>query len=245
MSMKRFGTFEGVFLPTFLAILGVIMYLRLGWVVGQAGLKGALLIITLSNVITLCTGLSIASIATNMRIGAGGAYAIISKSLGYQIGGAIGIPLYFAQAISVAFYITGFSECWVSFFPSHNFVLISVICWGILLTVSYLSTKLAFMLQYGILAIIGFSLVSAFMGEPMTAGLPLFSEGLREFDFWHVFAIFFPAVTGFTAGVAMSGDLKNPRKDIPFGTLTAIIVGFIIYIGLAVGFAFLLSEIYY
>ena len=119
MNAKRFGTFEGVFTPTFLSILGVIMYLRLGWVIGETGLKGALIIITIANLITLFTCLSISSISTNSRVGTGGAYSMISKSLGLEMGGAIGIPLYLSQAISVAFYVAGFTECWISLFPAQ------------------------------------------------------------------------------------------------------------------------------
>ena len=95
---KLFGTFGGVFTPTLLTILGVIMYLREGWVVGNAGLLGAWLIIVIAYVITTFTSLSMASITTNMRIGAGGAFSIISQSLGLEVGGSIGIPLYLAQA---------------------------------------------------------------------------------------------------------------------------------------------------
>ena len=50
-SSKRFGTFEGVFMPTILTILGAIMYLRLGWVVGNAGFGGALIIILLAKLL--------------------------------------------------------------------------------------------------------------------------------------------------------------------------------------------------
>lgn len=88
----RFGTFGGVFTPDVLTILGVIMYLRLGWVVGNAGFAGAVGIIILAKAVTICTGLSMASITTNIKIGAGGAYSIIVKSLGLEAGGSVGIP---------------------------------------------------------------------------------------------------------------------------------------------------------
>ena len=114
------GTFGGVFTPTCLTILGIIMYLRLGWVVGNAGLVGAIAIILLANGITICTGLSISSITTNIRIGAGGAYSILSKSLGLEAGGSIGIPLYISQTLSTALYILGFTEGWLRIFPTHN-----------------------------------------------------------------------------------------------------------------------------
>lgn len=235
---KRFGTFEGVFTPTVLSILGVIMYLRLGWVVGQVGLGKALIIIGVANMITLLTGLSISSITTNMRVGAGGAYAMISKSLGLEVGGAIGIPLYISQAISVAFYIVGFTECWNYIFPSHDFLATTIVVWGLLLVISYTSARLAFRLQYVIMVVIGFSLVSAFLGEAsFSQRLTLWVANGDSAKFWKVFAIFFPAVTGILAGVSMSGELKQPEKDIPVGTLLAIMVGFVVYTSLAVWFS--------
>ena len=94
-----FGTFAGVFTPTLITILGVIMYLRLGWVVGNAGLLGAFFIIALGIFIAMATALSISSIATNTRLHAGGAYAIISRSLGLETGACIGTALYFAQSL--------------------------------------------------------------------------------------------------------------------------------------------------
>jgi len=238
METKRFGTFEGVFTPTVLSILGVVMYLRLGWVVGQVGLAGALAIVVISNLITLCTGLSVASITTNIRIGTGGAYSIISKSLGLEVGGAIGIPLYLSQAISVAFYITGFTECWVLIFPQHSFIFVSVLTWFTLLVISYLSAKLAFRFQYIILGIIVFSLISIFLGKTSLGHCAAIWHGVGQIDFWKVFAIFFPAVTGILAGVSMSGELKEPERSIPIGALLAIGVTFFIYVALCFWFAF-------
>lgn len=93
---NRYGSFEGVFLPTVLNILGVIMYLRHGWVIGNAGLGGGIVIILLALTISATTGLSLSSVTTNIRIGAGGAYSIISRSLGIEVAGSIGIPLFLA-----------------------------------------------------------------------------------------------------------------------------------------------------
>lgn len=107
---KKFGTFGGVFTPTLLTILGVIMYLREGWVVGNAGIGGAVVIILLAFAITACTALSMSSITTNIRIGAGGAYAIVSQSLGLEVGGSLGIPRYLSQALAISLYIFGFRE---------------------------------------------------------------------------------------------------------------------------------------
>jgi len=65
---KKFGAFAGVYTPSILTILGVIMYLRLGWVAGVAGIWGSIAIILLAHVISITTGLSISSIATDKKI---------------------------------------------------------------------------------------------------------------------------------------------------------------------------------
>ncbi|MFH1283351.1 MAG: amino acid permease [bacterium] len=238
MSEKRFGAFEGVFTPTILSILGVIMYLRLGWVVGNVGLLMAVVIICLSNVITIATGLSISSIVTNINVGAGGAYSVISKSFGLSLGGAVGIPLYIAQAVSVAFYITGFAECWAWVFPAHNMLFVSLTLWIILLVVTYVSARIAFRMQYAIMAIIVLSLVSIFLGKPVAAAVvSVHTEPVARLGFWVVFAVFFPAVTGILAGTSMSGELEKPERAIPIGTLSAIFLSFLIYIAVAYWFS--------
>jgi amino acid transporter len=240
---KLFGTIEGVFIPTLLTILGVIMYLREGWVVGNAGLLGAWLIILLSFSITLATGLSLSSITTNIRIGAGGAFSIISQSLGLEVGGSIGIPLYLSQTLAVAMYIFGFRAGWLWIFPDHPAIVVDFAAFAILFVVAYISASLAFRIQYVILAIIISSFVSIIwaayggsMQEPITwwgsfPGSP--ENGFAGIGFWGVFAVFFPAATGIMAGANMSGELKNPRKSIPLGTLLAIVISLVIYMLLA------------
>jgi len=234
----KFGMFGGVFTPSVLTIIGVVLFLRTGWLVGNAGLLGALIIIGIAHTVTIATGLSLSSITTNIRIGAGGAYSIIAKSLGLEVGGAIGIPLYLSQAISAAFYIAGFTEAWVSLFPAHDPRLIGVSAWLIMTVISYIGAHWALRVQYVIMASIAVALVSFFAGnssEPVTPDMfGDFSDG----SFWTTFAIFFPAVTGIMAGVSMSGDLKDARKAIPRGTLLAIGVGLVVYVGGAVAYAF-------
>jgi len=237
MSTKRFSTFEGVFTPCLLSILGVIMYLRLGWVVGQVGLIGAITIIVLANLITLASALSMSSIISNIRIGAGGAYSIITKSLGLEAGGAVGIPLYFCQAISIAFYVSGFTECWLTIYPDHNPLAVALSVWVIVFVVSYVSTKLAFRLQYVIMGCILLSFISVGLGGSSIPVKSIFIQGMGQESFWYVFAVFFPAVTGILAGASMSGELTEPKKSIPQGTIWAIGISFIIYILFAIWFA--------
>ncbi|NQT23869.1 amino acid permease [candidate division KSB1 bacterium] len=229
----KFSTFAGVFTPDVLTILGVIMYLRLGWVVGNAGFLGAVLIILLAKSITLFTGLSMSSITTNIRIGAGGAYSIISKSLGLEAGGSIGIPLYIAQTLSAALYIIGFTESWLRVFPNHSYLLVACIAWFAILIISYISANFAIKIQYIVMAIIGLSLVSFFASPAEPVGEFVLLGKFEDASFWKVFAIFFPAVTGIMAGANMSGDLKDPRKSIPKGTMSSILLTMVIYISLA------------
>ncbi len=207
------------------------MYLRFGWVVGNVGLIGTLIIVTISTSITFLTSLSIASIATNAPVKGGGAYYMISRSLGVEVGGAVGISLFLAQAFSVALYIIGFSESMVTIFPSLNIKVVGVITTVLLSILSLFSTQAAIKAQFVILGVIFLSLVSFYFGHPVeNSTIELWGVPAAESEgFWTVFAVFFPAVTGIMAGVNMSGDLKNPAKSIPRGTFLAIGTGYVIY----------------
>ena len=245
-NIKKFDTFGGVFTPTLLTILGVIMYLRLGWVVGNAGLLGAWLIILISFLITLCTALSMSAITTNIRIGAGGAYAIVSQALGLEVGGSLGIPRYISQGLAVTMYIFGFREGWLGIFPEHNAFLVDLIVFASLFTIAYISANLAIKTQFIIMGVIVLSLISIViaayngsMEQPLSDSLSWGSfkgsleNGFNGSNFWIVFAVFFPAATCIMAGANMSGELKNPKQSIPTGTLWAIGVSFVIYMLLA------------
>jgi amino acid transporter len=235
----KYGTFGGVFVPTLLTILGVILFLRQGWVIGNAGLLGGWLIITLAFVIVTFTALSMSCITTNIRIKAGGAYSIISQSLGLEVGGSVGVPLYLAQTFAITMYIFGFREGWLYIFPDHYAIAVDIVVFGILFVVAYLSAKVAFRIQYIILAVIVGALISVgatvFTGV-MEQSIQWWGEfpgapgnNFEGVSFWVVFAVLFPAATGIMAGANMSGELKNPKKSIPLGTLSAIAISYIIY----------------
>lgn len=245
-NIKKFGTFGGVFTPTLLTVLGVIMYLRMGWVVGNAGLLGTWLIIIVSFLITLCTALSMSAITTNIRIGAGGAYAIISQALGLEVGGSLGIPRYISQGLAVTMYIFGFREGWLGIFPFHDPFLVDIAVFLFLFSIAYISANLAIKTQYVIMVVIVLSLISiviaAYNGSMQIPTSEALSWGsfkgspdnnFEGSNFWVVFAVFFPAATGIMAGANMSGELKDPKTSIPVGTLWAIGVSFIIYMALA------------
>jgi amino acid transporter len=244
---KKFGFFAGVFTPSILTILGVIMYMRLGWVVGNAGLIGTIIIILIAHVIAVSTGLSVSSVATDKKIGAGGIYYVLSRSMGVPIGGSIGIALYVGTAFSIALYLIGFAESFNGYFDLgmtiNDFRITGTIALVSITALALISTSVALKAQFFILAAIIISLLSIFFGTmdfaPQTVNM-FASDDAMPLE--TVFAIFFPAVTGFTAGIAMSGDLKDPKKSIPIGTLLAIGTGLIVYIGLAVFMAYTIDS---
>jgi len=248
-TQRRFGTFAGVFTPSVLTILGVVMYLRVGWVTGQVGLLGAISIILLAHLITVATGLSVSSIATNRTVGVGGAYNIISRSLGAPAGAAIGIPLFLAQALSVAFYVVGFTESVNIFLSNWGWALgewpgkvLSSCVLIALCALSARSAALAIKAQYVVMAAIALSLVAIFTGGGDSPPQEIQWAGTGTESFSVVFAVFFPAVTGIMAGVGMSGDLKNPRRSLPLGTMSAIGVGLVVYLALPVWLAMNVSS---
>ena len=235
---KGLSTFGGVFTPSILTILGVIMYLRFGWVVGHVGLWQTLLIVTISTSITFVTGLSISAIATDQVVKAGGAYYMISRSLGIETGGAVGIPLYFAQAFSVALYTLGFAESLVRVFPGFNLTLIALITTVVVTLLALQSAEIAIKAQYFIMAAIVISLVSLVFGHSVEPSSVPSAETPGSVGFWAVLAVFFPAVTGIMSGINMSGDLKDPQRSIPVGTLAAVGIGYLIYMVIPIFLSF-------
>lgn len=240
----RFGTFGGVFTPCTLTILGVIMFLRFGHVVGQAGLWHALLIVLAAKTITTLTTLSLSAVATNTKVQGGGAYFLISRSLGVESGGAIGVVFFVAQAVSVAMYVIGFVEALTGTFPSITMDprVLGTIVNVIVAMCVFIGAGWTIKLQYGILAILGLSLVSFFIGAALHADAELLAANLQPqylpgHGFFTMFALFFPAATGIMAGANMSGDLKDPAKSIPSGTLGSVAVTGVVYVVIAIGLA--------
>lgn len=236
---RKLGTFLGVFTPSILTILGVVLFLRTGWVVGQVGLGATLAIVVVAHVITLATALSISAISTNMQVGAGGAYFMISRSLGLEIGGAVGIPLFLAQTFSVTLYAFGFAEGVRLFWADAPLRLIAALVIVVVSLAAAWGAEVALKLQLPIMVAIGLALASLLIGSVLKSGEgTLLGQGVAEGgSFWLVFAVFFPAVTGLMAGVSLSGDLKNPKRSIPRGTLAAVLTGFVVYLIVPVALA--------
>jgi amino acid transporter len=240
VSGHGFGT-APVFLAAISTILGAVLFLRFGYAVGHTGVVGCLLIILIGHAITIPTAMAIAEIATNLKVEGGGEYFIISRSFGSIVGGTIGISLYFSQAISVAFYMIAFAEAFTPAFAwvqaQINFTpqtwMISVPAAIILLSlILKKGANLGVTVLWVVAMTLGVSLLMFFIGKsPLESPtLDFFAKVKNPHNFFIVFAIIFPAFTGMTAGVGLSGDLKNPRRSIPLGTLTATLVGMIVYV---------------
>ncbi len=242
-AQARFGTFGGVFTPCVLTILGVIMFMRVGFVEGHSGLWLGLAILGFSKLITILTTLSLSAIASNLKMRVGGVYFMISRVLGPDFGGSIGITLFVAQAVSVAFYTIGFTEALVyllglegSAFVTEYYLpqVVSSVVVTALFFLTFKGADLAMRAQYVVLAVLLLATASYLVGgvlkfdpEILAANKrPAFTDGI---GFWTAFAIFFPAATGISAGANMSGDLKNPGRSIPWGTILAILFTAAIY----------------
>ncbi|XP_063215626.1 bumetanide-sensitive sodium-(potassium)-chloride cotransporter-like isoform X2 [Bacillus rossius redtenbacheri] len=261
----KFGWLEGVFMRCLLNIWGVMLFLRLSWVIGQAGMGEGVTVICLANVVTLLTTISMSAVCTNGQIKGGGVYYMISRSLGPEFGGAIGLMFTLANSIAVSMYVVGFCESLQDLLRTFGVVLIDgaandIRVVGVCTLVAILVlavvgmdwvTRAQMVLLVVLIAsqidfVIGSALgpksdeevAKGFVGYNMATfkeNLPAdyrYFEGV-DHSFFSVFAVFFPAVTGIVAGANLSGDLKDPSSAIPIGTLLAILVTFVSYVGYA------------
>lgn len=230
-----------MFTPSILTILGIILFLRSGFVVGNAGLAGTFVIIAMATAVSVLTSISLSAIATNINVGGGGDYYLISRTLGLEFGGAIGIVLFLAQSISVAFYAIGFGEVTASLAGWDSTLAVQLIAAGAILLLfgfAWAGADVATKLQFVIMTILVAALVSFYVGAFSSFDASLladsWSPGANAIGFWAAFAIFFPAVTGFTQGVSMSGDLADPSRSLPRGTFSAVGISTVVYVSVVV-----------
>nr|XP_060490124.1 solute carrier family 12 member 2 [Panthera onca] len=255
----KFGWIKGVLVRCMLNIWGVMLFIRLSWIVGQAGIGLSVVVIIMATVVTTITGLSTSAIATNGFVRGGGAYYLISRSLGPEFGGAIGLIFAFANAVAVAMYVVGFAETVVELLKEHSILMIDeindiriigAITVVILLGISVAGMEWEAKAQIVLLVILLLAIADFVIGTfiPLDSKKPkgffgykseIFNENFgpdfrEEETFFSVFAIFFPAATGILAGANISGDLADPQSAIPKGTLLAILITTVVYIGIAV-----------
>jgi amino acid transporter len=301
---KKFGMVEGVLISCLLNIFGVIMFLRLGWVVGQAGILQSILIILMSGAVTTLTTMSMAAIATNGKVKGGGAYYMISRALGPEIGGTIGTLFFVGLSVAISIYVIGFCETLVDNFkvcpnvfdPATGMLSIcdetlvkvtitgnklnDVRFWGItlvtiILIMALFGTGWVINVQKFLMLLLTFTILSVCIGAfvnfdiekdrlngfvgpgsevyiisnvngtrvaeaiPGTSNLAanmaakytpqMVNGSMKEYSFFSVFAIFFPAVTGIMAGANISGLLKDPANNIVQGTFLSIGISTVVY----------------
>lgn len=237
---NKLGTFAGVFTPSILTILGIILFMRLGFVVGAAGLRQALLILLIANTISILTSLSLSAIATNLTVRGGGDYYLISRTLGFEFGGALGLVLFLAQSVSIGFYCIGFGEVVAGLFGVGHVAaqMIALVAIAGLFVLAWKGADWATRFQYAVMGILSLALISFFVG-----GIQHWDNNILQANwspaaespgFWVLFAVFFPAVTGFTQGVSMSGDLRDPGKSLPLGTFLAVGISILVYLAAAI-----------
>lgn len=254
--ITKFGTWDGVFASCLLNIFGVIMFLRLGWVVGEEGVFGACLIIFLSTIVTTLTTLSMSAIATNGEVKAGGAYYLISRALGPASGGSVGVLFWLGNAIACAMYVLGFVETLTDNLGTtltntveNDMRVFGALLLTIILVVALIGVGWIIKMQFALLFMLTVSLISFFIGSLYkvdTANEVIGYHGWTNgnlninlswsgdvTNFFDTFAVFFPAVTGIMAGANLSGSLEDPSKNIPDGTLTACWVSTIVYVAMA------------
>lgn len=255
----KFGWVKGVLVRCMLNIWGVMLFIRLSWIFGQAGIGLGVIAIGLSVVVTTLTGLSMSAICTNGVVRGGGAYYLISRSLGPEFGGSIGLIFAFANAVAVAMYVVGFAETVVDLLKESDALMVDVTndirIVGCITVVLLLGISLAGMeweakAQVLLLVILLVAIFNFFVGSVIPTNEEKKARGFYNYDgaifaenfgpdfrdgegFFSVFAIFFPAATGILAGANISGDLEDPQVAIPKGTMLAIFITTITY--LAVG----------
>uniref|UniRef100_A0A665T1Z0 Solute carrier family 12 member 1 n=1 Tax=Echeneis naucrates TaxID=173247 RepID=A0A665T1Z0_ECHNA len=255
----KFGWIRGVLVRCMLNIWGVMLFIRLSWVFGQAGWGLGIVVILLSCVVTVITGLSMSAICTNGVVRGGGAYYLISRSLGPEFGGSIGLIFAFANAVAVAMYVVGFAETVVDLLKDNALLMVDelndirivgCITVVLLLGISVAGMEWEAKAQIILLIILLVAIVNVFVGTFIPATNDKKAKGFFNYNtkiflenfapdfrkgesFFSVFAIFFPAATGILAGANISGDLRDAQKAIPKGTLLAILITGVTYLAVA------------
>ena len=254
---EKLGTAAGVVIPTLENMWGVLIFLRFYHVVGNAGVARAWGVVGVSFACAFLTALSISAIATNGRTQGGGAYTMISRSLGPEIGGAVGVVYWFGMSMSAVLESIGAVEVLLTIFPALDVsgapqLLGSAVvaCLALLVVVgikvvSRLSNVFALVVilalcsvYAGMFAAPGVASSTVYDATNGAAVTGLSSETFRANwgpsyldgeSFTTMLAVFFPSFTGILSGANRGEVLKNPHSSIPKGTLIAICISCVMY----------------
>ncbi|XP_003378063.1 K-Cl cotransporter family protein [Trichinella spiralis] len=226
---RKLGWIEGVLMRCVLNIIGVMLYLRISWVVAQAGLGFGSLILLLSSAVVFLTALSMSAICTNGKVRAGGTYFIISRSLGPEFGGSIGIIFAVANAVSAAVYLAGFADTVIDLMKGYNASIIDgaindirVIGWiTAVLLLGIVSAGLNFesKAQIALMVILIVSLINYLIGTFLTPTALQRAKGITGYSFETMKENFYPDWR----------DLDEPEKAIPKGTILGVSITSVLY----------------
>ncbi|XP_045501321.1 bumetanide-sensitive sodium-(potassium)-chloride cotransporter-like isoform X2 [Colias croceus] len=262
----KLGWIQGVLIPCLLNIWGVMLFLRIAWIVGQAGIGLTIAIICLSGLVCIITTLSLSAICTNGELQGGGVYYIVSRSLGAELGASVGIIFAFANAVAASMNTIGFCESLNALLKSYNMKILDndvndirivgaialfLMCLICAFGMDWETKTQNFLITIIVLAILNYVLgvligptseterAQGFVGINVNTVTENFAPDFRYSDnehhnFFSVFAMYFPAVTGVQAGANICGDLKDPASAIPRGTLLALAISMISYLLMAV-----------
>ncbi|KAF6035823.1 SLC12A8 [Bugula neritina] len=234
-----FGAWDGVFTSCMLNIFGIIIFLRTGWMVGNAGVGLSILIIFITLLVSTIGAMSSIGICERCKVESGGVYFLLNHVLGGQLAVAVGILYCFGQSVSCSLYTVGFGESisnllqtssnpWVA----RGFAIAAlVLLTGINLAGVKWVIRLQLVLLFTIMIAAVDFIVGSFMPHNGVDGVLGYSTALLRNNtspqysngesFFTVFGVFFPTACGVLSGINMSGDLRNPRKAIAIGTISA------------------------
>uniref|UniRef100_A0A1B6C2P2 Solute carrier family 12 member 8 n=1 Tax=Clastoptera arizonana TaxID=38151 RepID=A0A1B6C2P2_9HEMI len=242
-----FGTWDGVFTSCLINIFGVIVFLRSGWIVAQAGIINAVLMVFATVGVALISVLSAVGICERCRMESGGVYFLMAHVLGSRLGGAIGLLYVFGQAVGCALFVLGFGESMAGLvglgsspWAQRGFASAAVLLLGV---INVAGVKWVVKLQFILLLILLLAgldfAVGSFIHTDNRSGFEgwisnnffenLMPDYFDGYNWFTVFGVFFPTITGIMAGINMSGDLRHPTTDIPHGTFAALSTGTLLY----------------
>ena len=289
---RTLGTVKGVFAPVSLSMFSALLFLRVGYIVGNAGFLETVLLFIIAYVILVSTVFSICAIASNGAVKTGGVYFMLSRTMGPEFGGAVGVLFYFANVVCCALYVTACVEGLLNSFGQDGGAFVSEgglglpegKWWNLIYCSGFNLANLCLCLVgaelFGKFSLVILSLVSVccvgvvssfFLDHTVDVGFNvtdlgnltvvgsfrgLASHSLEEVadiwqsnlwpsyqqdcqdtaskvDFFTVFGVLFSGVTGIMAGANLSGDLLQPGKSIPRGTLSACAFTFCTFLLLA------------
>eukprot|EP00808_Paulinella_micropora_P024509 g61862.t1 len=249
---NRLDTFHGVFVPCIMSIVNAILFQRLPFIVGQAGVFNTALMLAVSEFIVITTTLCLSALATNGRMRGGGIYYLISRTLGAEMGAAIGLISFLSHMCATAMWCLAFVEFVqgvsgggernafdrkFTFLVAEASLLVSaVICYS----GAEMFAKSNLIMLAGLLVAIVASLLSLLFQTPGKLDgyvgpnfdnfkLNLYPHFSPDQSFFTIMSLAVPATTGNQAGFNISGDLADPHKSLPIGTLSAIGVAWFLY----------------